>query len=406
MLGQETRSAVTRLVTAVESVKPLVEGITAPVRVVPVVRGADDGRGDRPPGQWRALRALLDRVARRTGVRGLVLSDEDGLNDLHVFERVVSERLALGELLDSVGAVPVDRLGEIDALVSRALADGFGAFAPRHTVVSADGAPLNAYAAGRSESGETVVLVPACGMPAALAETWMRFFARDRRVLTWESRGLFGASGPGGEQATHIGAQAEDLFAVMDHHGVRDAHVIGLCGGAAIALVATAAEPSRVRSLSLWHGAYGFGEDYPKTSHQHGLIELMTAAARSRTAAEAVHAAFCRAMLTSTPADVAHLVLYPYASAELLYRYCRLNLGITGTDVEPYLGRVGLPTLVVTSRDDDIAHPEGSQRVAAGLPQGQLRVEPHGDHISLFSADASLLRVAEEFMTRHRVPAP
>ncbi|MFJ1561517.1 alpha/beta fold hydrolase [Streptomyces mirabilis] len=320
-----------------------------------------------------------------------------------MFERVISERLALGEVLDSVGAVPVDRLGEVDSLVSAVLADGFDAFAPRHTVVSADGAPLNVYAAG--EGSETVLLVPACGMPAVLAESWMRFFARDRRVLTWESRGLFGASGPGKEQATHIGAQAADLFAVMDHHEVRNAHVIGLCGGAAIALVAAAEEPSRVRSLSLWHGAYGFGEDYPKTSHQHGLIELMTAAARSRTAAEAVHAAFCRVMLTSTPADVAHLVLYPYASAELLYRYCRLNLGITGTDVETYLGKVALPTLVVTSRDDDIAHPEGSQRVAAGLPRGQLRIEPHGDHISLFSADASLLCVAEEFMTRHRVPA-
>jgi pimeloyl-ACP methyl ester carboxylesterase len=95
---------------------------------------------------------------------------------------------------------------------------------------------------------------------------------------------------------------------------------------------------------------------------------------------------------------VAHLVLYPYASAELLYRYCRLNLEITGADVEPYLAKVEPRTLVVTSHDDDIAHPEGSKRVADGLPHGQLRVEPHGDHISLFTADDSLLRVAEDFM--------
>ena len=117
MLGPETRSAVARLAAAVQSVRPLVEGIAAPVRVVAVVRGRDVGAGDRPPGQWRALRALLDRVARRAEVRGLILSGEDRLDDLHVFERVVSERLALGELLDSVGVVPVDRLGEVDALV-------------------------------------------------------------------------------------------------------------------------------------------------------------------------------------------------------------------------------------------------------------------------------------------------
>ncbi|WP_062148169.1 alpha/beta fold hydrolase [Streptomyces curacoi] len=404
MLGPETRAAVARLATAVLSVKPLVEGIAAPVRVVPVARTAVASPVDRSPGQWRALRALLDRVARRAGVDGLLLSGGEGFDDLRVFERVVSERLALADVLDSVGVVPVDRLGEVDRVVTDALADTFEAYCRKETVTSPDGVPLNVYAAGEGE--ETVVLVPACGMPAALAENWVRFFTRDRRVLTWESRGLFGAAGHSAEHDTDIHAQAADLFAVMDHHDVRDAHVIGLCGGAAIALVAAAGQPSRMRSLSLWHGAYGFAEDYPKTSHQQGLIELMTAAARSRSAAQAVHAAFCQAILTSTPADVAHLVLYPYASPELLYRYCRLNLGITGAPVEPYLARVEPPTLVVTSRDDDIAHPVGSQRVADGLPHGQLRVEPHGDHISLFTADDSLLRVAEDFMARHPRPAP
>ncbi|MEU4951961.1 alpha/beta fold hydrolase [Streptomyces lavendulae] len=403
MLGPEARLAVARLAGAVLSVRPLVEGIAAPVRVVAVTRDADPAPGGRPPGQWRALRALLARVARRAGVPGLVLSVQETWDDLDVFERVISRRLALADLLDSVGAVPADRLGAVDAAVAAALAESFEGLSRRGTVISGDGAPLNAYAAGGGE--ETVVLVPACGMPAALAETWVRFFARDRRVLTWESRGLFGAQGPGEEQPTEIGAQAGDLFAVMDHYDVTAAHVIGLCGGAAIALAAAAELPSRFLSLSLWHGAYGFGENYPKTAHQQGLIELMTTAARSRTAADAVHAAFCQAILTSTPADVAHFVLYPYASPELLYRYCRLNLGITGADVELYLDRVELPTLVVTSGDDDIAHPEGSRRVAAGLPRGQLRVEPHGDHISLFSADASLLGAAEEFMEGHRVPA-
>ncbi|MEU2738059.1 alpha/beta hydrolase [Streptomyces sp. NPDC007095] len=396
MLGAETRTAVARLAAAVLSVKPLAEGIAAPVRVVPVARSAGASSGDLAPGQRRALRALLTRVARRAGVPGLVLSGEDEFHDLQVFERVVSERLALADVLDSVGVVPVDRLAEVDKVVADVLADTFEAYAPRQTVIASDGTPLNVYAAGEGE--ETVVLVPACGMPATLAENWIRFFARGRRVLTWESRGLFGIAGDDDEYPTDIRAQAADLFAVMDHHGVEDAHVIGLCGGAAIALVAATERPSRMRSLSLWHGAYGFGEDYPKTPHQQGLIELMSAAARSRTAAQAVHAAFCQAILTSTPADVAHLVLYPYASAELLYRYCRLNLEITGADVEPYLAKVEPRTLVVTSHDDDIAHPEGSKRVADGLPHGQLRVEPHGDHISLFTADDSLLRVAEDFM--------
>jgi pimeloyl-ACP methyl ester carboxylesterase len=394
---------VARLAAAVLAVKPLVEGVAAPMRVVPVAGEAPAGTRDPSRGQWRALQALFARTTARAGVTGLVLTSEDRFGDPHVFERVVSERLALGELLDSSSVVPVDRLDEADRIVAETVAGSFDSFARRDTVSSVDGVPLDVWAAGAGP--ETVVLVPACGMPAVLAERWVRFFAGRRRVLTWGSRGLFGAAaGTAEEYPMDIGAQASDLFTVMDQHGVEKAHVVGLCGGAAIALVAAAERPSRISSLSLWHGAYGFGEDYPKTSHQRGLIELMKVAARGKGGARAVHAAFCRAVLTSAPADVAHLVLYPYASPELLFRYCRLNLGITETDIEPYLPGVPQPVLVMTSHDDDIAHPEGSQRVAAGLPRGQLRIEPHGDHISLFAGQDSLLRVAEDFLTRH--PAP
>ncbi|MFH8347419.1 alpha/beta fold hydrolase [Streptomyces sp. NPDC018045] len=399
MLGRDTRKAIARLAESVLSVKPLVEGLASPVRVVPGGRDATVSPAGRPAGEWRALRRLLDRVARRSGVAGLTLARDTAFDDLQMFERVISERLALAEWMRCATAVPVDRLGEVDQVLTRTLADSFEAFSPKEAITSVDGVPLHVYAAG--QGAETVVLVPACGMPVALSESWVRFLARDRRVLTWESRGLFGAAGHDGDYGVDVGAQSADLFAVMDHYGVAGAHVVGLCGGAVIALAAAAGRPERIASLSLWHGAYGFTDGGAKTKHQEGLIELMTSAARSRAAARAVHAAFCQAMLTSTPADAAHLVLYPYASPELLYRYCRLNTGITGTDVEPYLARVRQPALVVTSRDDDIAHPAGSERVAAGLTNGQLRVEAHGDHISLFSAQDALLQVATDFMAQH-----
>jgi len=401
MLGRDAVGAVGRLVESVLSVKPLVAGLAAPVRVVPVSRGAGTASSTHwSAGQWRALRGLLDRVTRSSGVAGLVLSRREVFDDLLVFERVVSERLALADWMNSAATVPIDLLGEVDKVVADTVADSFDAFSHKETITSTDGMPLNVYAAGQGD--ESVVLVPACGMPAVLAESWVRFFARDYRVLTWESRGLFGAAGHHGEYAMDITAQADDLSAVLEHYGVETAHVVGLCGGAVIALVAAAQRPASIASLSLWHGAYGFADSCPVTRHQESLIELMTAAARSRAAAAAVHAAFCQVMLTSTPADVAHLVLYPYASPELLYRYCRLNTGITSTDVGTYLTRVRQPTLVVTSQDDDIAHPVGSERVAAGLSNGHLRVEAHGDHISLFNADESLLRVAGDFMAQQR----
>ena len=373
-------------------------GLAAPARVVPVARDTATSSYGWSAAQWGRLGWLLDSVARDVGIAGLMLSRDHEFDDLPVFERVISEWLALADWMTCVEAMSMDDGDEVRQAVAEVLADSFDTLARKTVVASVDGVPLNVYAAGQGD--ETVVLVPACGMPAVLAESWIRFLARNRRVLTWESRGLFGDVGADREHATSVSAQVADLYAVMDHGGVATAHVIGLCDGAVIALAAAAQRPERVASLSLWHGAYGFADGASVTKHQAGLIELTTTAGRSRDVARSVHAAFCQIGLTDTPADVAHLVLYPYATPELFYRYCLLNTGISSADVDRYVDRVHQPTLVVTSADDTVAHPDGSRRVAAALPNGRLRVETHGDHISLFSSD-SLVRVADDFITRY-----
>jgi pimeloyl-ACP methyl ester carboxylesterase len=267
-------------------------------------------------------------------------------------------------------------------------------------VRTVDGAALRSYTAGEP-GGPAAVIASACGMPAALCEGWLRFLSRDHRALTWETRGLFGQLG-GAESFDRIGhdvaAQAEDLIAVMDHHGLASAHVMGLCGGAVVALRAAATWPDRISSLSLWHGDYELGLDCPKTTHQHNLKALMAMAAESRADAATIRTALHATARASVPAEFADLVLYPYLSAELFYRYCVLTGAIMAADVAGLLGAVRLPTLVVTSQDDQTAHPAGSHRVAAALPGAVLRVEPHGDHISVFGASPRLQRILTDFL--------
>jgi 3-oxoadipate enol-lactonase len=391
------RNAVARLTASVLSVKPVVEAHGVPVRVVPVAHDAVLPHASWPARQWGEWDRLLHRVARQAGVAGLTLPQNVTLGDLQVFERAVSNRLALADVAESVTALPEDLLKDVDQVAAETIASSFDAFFRRGQAISSDGLPLNVYSAGPGE--EAVVVVPACGMPAMLAESWMRFLARDRRVLVWESRGLFGAANCPGDYAVDTATQAADLFAVMDHYDVYRAHVVGLCGGAVIALAAAALEPDRISSLSLWHGAYEFAGGSPRTKFQNDLIELMVIAAHSRAAARSVQAAFCQVAVTNMPAELAHLVLYPYASPELFYRYCRLNGALARTDVEQYLTRVKQPTLVVTSQDDETAHPQGSRQVASGLQNARLRVEPHGDHSTLFNAD-NLMKVAADFIAQ------
>jgi pimeloyl-ACP methyl ester carboxylesterase len=271
-------------------------------------------------------------------------------------------------------------------------------------VITRDGARLHSYAAG-PPGRPAVVIASACGMPVRLCEHWLAFLSADYRVLTWETRGLFGDLGsPAGfDLIRHdLGAQATDLLAVMDHHGVAEAHFMGLCGGAVIAVRAAAERPRSASSLSLWHGDFS-GSPGPTTSHQENLKELMAIARQSREDAEVINAALNQAATASVPPELAELVSYPYRSPELFYRYCVLTGETMNTDVSGVLGGVGQPTLVVTSEDDHTAHPGGSHAAARMLPRAVLQVEPHGDHLSAFGAGARLRHLMTGFLAEQEL---
>jgi len=273
-------------------------------------------------------------------------------------------------------------------------------------VLTADGARLRSYGAGRP-GRPAIVLASACGMPAGLCARWLHRLAAEHHVLTWETRGMFGDLGPPAEfdRLGHdVAAQTADLVAVLDHHGVAAAHVMGLCGGAVIALHAAAGHPARVRSLSLWHGDFS-GSPWPTTSHQDDLRALLAMALRSRDDAAAINAALRQSATAALPAELAGLVGYPYRSAELFYRYCVLTAATMTTDVTGLLAAIAQPCLVVTSEDDRTADPAGSRRVAAALPNAVLRVQPHGDHLSAFAAGERLRRWLADFLAGQAEPA-
>lgn len=398
MLSTRNRTAVAALASAVLSLRPLIDRLPEPVAVSPGP-GALCGPGA------AGLPDLLERVAGRLGAPKFELSDggAQGFGP-DIFGAVVSGRLALTALAETLEPLPVDGLAAVDRVVDETAAEDFTASCVTALVHGPDGVPVRAYAAG-DPGRPAVVIASACGMPVRLAEPWIRRLAVEHFVLTWETRGLFGdGPHPGGEHAgalaaaSSVAAQCGDLFAVMDHFAVAAAHVAGLCGGAVLAVEAAALRPERISSLSLWHGDFEVGDERIKTDHQRNLRALMRLAVQAGDGGANVHAVLCRSIADGAPPDLAHLVLYPYATPELLLRYCLLNGAIMDTDLRPRLPLVSRPALVVTSEDDSTAHPAGSRFVADALANARLLVLPHGDHISLFRDPAGLPDVAARFI--------
>jgi len=341
-----------------------------------------------PAEEASSAQAFLQRVTGALGLPEVEIVPEPGR--LSAVELAVSRRLALrphGRTADQ---------DQLEDVARRALT----AFPGRPVVVSAyDGSPLRCWAAG-PEDAPAVAVVSACGMPVGLVANWMSALSSSYRVVTWESRGLFpGDDGSGlGDLAGHsLHVQSDDLLAVLEGFGIPRAHAMGLCGGAAIALAA-AARSDRITSMSLWHGDYELGSDAPKTAHQRDVESLLTMVSRDRRQAAGMHRLMSRpSTLEALRQDIAHYLIHPYATPELLYRYGLLNGAIMTTDCRPLL-TAEQPTLVVTSRKDSTAHPAGSEFVAAHLPQARLRTLPEGDHLTAFDAGDELVDLAREFL--------
>ncbi|MEU8891948.1 alpha/beta hydrolase [Streptomyces sp. NPDC048442] len=398
MLSDEARRAVTDVARAMLSVRPLAQARGAVSRLP---------TGLEPGESAACAEAVLTAVAAELEVPGLEFGPRGDGAEQSVFELVMAEHLDLAARLVVLGPLTAGDLAaavaEARKVAAKVAAESFGRHRRPTDAVSADGARLQVYEAG--EPGRpAVVLASACGMPAELCEPWIELLARDHHVLTWESRGLFGAVTQFDTLGHDTAVQAADVFAVMDHCGVERAHVMGFCGGSVIALAAAAARPERVTSLSLWHGAYELGGDCPKADHHRNMQALMEMAAGDRDTAAGVQSVFVQTMLAGLPPGTAHLVLYPYATPELFYRYCRVNGPITDIDVRGMLAGVRQPVLVVTSEDDSTADPAGSRWVADRLPGAELRVEPHGDHMSLFTMSGAVGALAVDFLARVESP--
>jgi 3-oxoadipate enol-lactonase len=372
-------------------VRPLADALVQPIRVFPM---NDEGVLSLPSERARRIEAVINDVAVRIGAPRFKVVSNAGV--LSVFESVISSQLALGREMMVDGDFGFDSR-EVGRLVSEAVGEDFDAQFSRAKVRSFDGAMLRSYSAGAPRS-IAVVLVAACGMPAKLCERWLRFLGENHFVITWESRLLFEDLTADQEWAYDVDAHVADLFAVMDHYGVKHANLMGLCGGAVVAIAAAAKRRDRVRSLSLWHGDYELGSACPKTRHQKDLQELMAVAASSQSQAESLHQVFLFNMPKNLRKDLAHIVLYPYANSQLLHRYGKSNGNIMLTNVSSLLSQVTQPSLVVTSDDDKTAHPAGSRLVAERLPNAYLHMERHGDHLSLFDARSHLTEAASRFL--------
>jgi pimeloyl-ACP methyl ester carboxylesterase len=347
-------------------------------------------------GELRELQRLMEGFGRRLGLRRIKVAN---LEDLNSVELVLSRRIVdlIGDELDQfLRQVTLPKSASI-------MADVIAAMPVKTQIRSKDGSRIWTYSYGNPR-GCTVVFALPCGVPVGIISRWLMALGRDCRLLTWETRGMFLLEGGFEHRGADVAAQAEDLEALLDHHDVTSANIIGFCGGAVIALLAGIRD-ERIASLCLFHGDFELGSEAPKTVHQRGIQEILAYSRESRENAAEMYESYTDpgyVLRLKMRRDLAHHLLYPYSSAEVFYRYACLNGAIMATDCRQLLRDLHKPVLVVTSNGDDVAHPEGSRFVSRTVPGAQLYERPLASHLSIFDAPPDVAEIARAFIGAHQ----
>lgn len=398
----KSTDAATRLCEAVRMLRHLAINLPEPVRIS--FLGADDDQAITACPATTATQQAVSRAFERIGV-SLPDYRHDAREQLSSFELFISRTISAALAFD------FDLFGNDgpDEASSAVIQQFDFSAAPRgiatSSLITRDGVLLNTYASANRRLPPIVLALP-CGLPFELCQEWFQLLGERYFVMAWETRGLFGACIDFDRLAVDTEAQVADLFAVMDHFGHASAHLMGICGGAVIALGAAATHSERVRSLSLWHGDYSLADDALRTPHQRNFEWLMEAAATDRDEARDLQTLFVdQATLVTTPQAIAHVALYPYVNAELFYRYARLNDALNKTALLSILGQVSVPTLVVAGDSDQTTHIDGSRHVAQAIEGAHLHIEENGSHLAFFEHASRSCATAFHFMDSVLEPA-
>ncbi|WP_175439013.1 alpha/beta fold hydrolase [Streptomyces vilmorinianum] len=277
---------------------------------------------------------------------------------------------------------------------------------PGRRRIEAEGVPaFDAFSAGPAEPAgpagdEAIVLVLPSGVPAALFRPWLEELSTDRLVITYENPYLFGSwrslDTPEGDFAEETALAG----ALLTAYGLRRAHLVGICGGAPVALAAAAEFGDRVETLTVLHPDLNFGEGVMRTPFQKQFQSVLAGAASGPgRARETLNLFLDPNMLFGVEPRLAPFILYPYGDVELFHRYAKQNYALMAYDANQAARRIHQRVLIATSRTDRMTHPETAHHFGS-LVAGEVTVAEResGTHHDILIPDQEIYTMIRAFI--------
>jgi pimeloyl-ACP methyl ester carboxylesterase len=232
--------------------------------------------------------------------------------------------------------------------------------------------PRLAYTLSGPADAPVIVFVNGLGGAQAAFTLQVRHFARTRRVLTFDHRGVGGSAVV--DASAHMADFAADLIRILDEAQIIRADFVGLSFGGRVIQQLAAGWPERVRRLVLGGTSAGGALHYPGNVDAHRTMRLLTGGSADVWARQIAPLLFGRQYVEAYPDRIQSLARwrarYPVDPVGLARQWEAYD----GFDMGDQLSQIGCPVLVVHGDDDALSPLANATALASGLPAAELLV--------------------------------
>ncbi|MBI4590296.1 MAG: alpha/beta fold hydrolase [Candidatus Rokubacteria bacterium] len=238
-------------------------------------------------------------------------------------------------------------------------------------------------------AGAPVLLINGLSAPGVNWLYQVRDLSPHYQVITFDNRGVGESDLP--ESKTYPTAlMADDAARLLEHVGVRRAHVVGASMGGTIAQELALRHPRMVRSLVLactW--AKGDGRFIRTVESWVTLTRKLTLEERFRDVLfPLVYSPAFFERPGALSESLMRVLAYPFPTTpEGMERQARGLLAWNGTRVRD-LKKVKAPARILVGRDDILTPPAFSRALARLIPKAQLKILPGGHGFFIEEAEA------------------
>ncbi len=257
-------------------------------------------------------------------------------------------------------------------------------------VRSFDGSELAYHAVGQ---GPPIILANGLGGSWRAWAHQIRHFADRHRFISWDYRGMYQSPVPRDRLALGVTVHALDGLAVLEAEGIERASVLGWSMGVQVSLEMFRRAPRLFDSFVLVNGVAG--SPFRTLAGSPRIGRLAPPILRTLQRVSGLVESSTRSVVgwRGTPGVAMHFGLASRSIDVELFRgmagsFAELDMGIYmrileqlgDHDAHDVLERIEAPVLVIAGGRDLMTPRIAAERLARGVPHGELYVVPEGTH--------------------------